>query len=61
MKRSMAASSFKNTAVAICSALGAQAPTWPKIAFILSTTACGPKAHPTLTPVAANDLEIPSM
>ena len=57
----MAWSFFKNTAVAICSALGAQAPTCPSIAFILSITACGPKAQPTLTPVAAKDFEIPSI
>src|SRR5450756_2719316 len=47
-------------ATALCSAFGAQAPTWPSNPLIGPATSAGATIQPTRTPVAANALEIPS-
>ena len=56
----MAAWSRNSSAVATCSARGAQAPTWPRMSRMAAITARGPMHQPTRTPVAANALEMPS-
>ena len=48
---STAARSRRNSAVATCSARGAQAPTWPRKSFIRAMTAGAPATQPTRSPV----------